>query len=132
MDVCLIEATNLDLIDDLLRTNREATSLQDLREQAGQDGWTLDDGLLKYQDRLVVAEDDDLRTRLIREVHAQVSTAHPGKTKTRKLIRDRYYWSGMTKDIDQYIRNCGDCRRASVLRDKTPRLLKPLPIPNRP
>ena len=37
VDVCLIKATNLDLIDDLLRTNREATSLQDLREQARQD-----------------------------------------------------------------------------------------------
>ena len=38
----------------------------------------------------------------------------------------------MTVDIDGYIRNCNDCRRATIPRDKTPGLLKPLPIPERP
>ena len=80
----------------------------------------------------MVAEENNLRTRLIKEAHAQVSTAHPGKNKTRKLIGDRYYWPGMTSDIDRYVRNCHDCRRATIPRDKTPGLLKPLPIPERP
>ena len=80
----------------------------------------------------MVALDDNLRTRLIKEAHAQISTAHPGKTKTRKLIGDRYYWVGMTADIDRYVRNCKDCRRSTIPQDKTPRLLKPLPIPKRP
>jgi hypothetical protein len=61
------------------------------------------DGLLTHQERLVVAADDDLRTQLIREAHAQVSTAHPGRTKTRKIIGDRYYWPGMVADIDHYV-----------------------------
>ena len=38
----------------------------------------------------------------------------------------------MTIDIDQYIRNCDDYRRSTIPRDKTPSLLKPLLIPNRP
>ncbi len=127
-------APDLGLIDNLLKTNREASSLQELRQKADNncDGWTIDKGLLKYQDRLVVAEDDNLRTQLIQEAHAQVSMAHPGKTKTRKVIGDRYYWPRMTTDIDRYIRNCSTCRRTTVPRDKTPGLLKPLPIPDRP
>jgi transposase InsO family protein len=80
----------------------------------------------------VVTKDQNLHTRLIAEAHAQVSIAHPGKNKTRKLIGDRYYWPGMTEDIDRYIRNCNDCRRSTIPRDKTPGLLKPLPIPDRP
>jgi transposase InsO family protein len=134
-EIYSIETSDLDFIDELLQTNRTATSLQDYRDKAVitavNNPWTLD-GLLKYQDRLVVASDNNLRTRLIKEAHAQVSTAHPGKTKTRKLIRDRYYWPGMTTDIDQYVRNCNDCRRATIPRDKTPGLLKPLPIPEQP
>jgi len=95
--------------------------------------WTLDDsGLLKHNERLVVTKDANLHTRLIAEAHSQPSTAHPGKNKTRKLIGDRYYWPRMTTDIDQYVRNCNDCRRSTIPRDKTPGLLKPLPIPERP
>ena len=38
----------------------------------------------------------------------------------------------MKADINQYIRNCDDYRRLKIPQDKTPRLLKPLPIPKRP
>jgi hypothetical protein len=39
----------------------------------------------------VVALDDNLQTRLIKEAHTQLSTAHLGKIKTYKLIGDHYY-----------------------------------------
>ena len=61
-----------------------------------------------------------------------MSTAHPGRNKTRKLLGARYYWPRMTTDIDRFVRNCDSCRRADVPRDKTPGLLRPLPIPARP
>jgi transposase InsO family protein len=73
-----------------------------------------------------------LRTHLIREVHDQISTAHPGRDKTYRLLKDRYYWKGMLADVERYVRNCHPCRRASSPRDKTPGLLQPLPIPDRP
>src|SRR6266699_3867083 len=54
--------------------------------------------------------------------------AHPGETKTCKIISDCYYWPGLVIDIDRYIRNCDSCCRSTIPRDKTPGLLKPLPI----
>ena len=66
-------------------------------------------GLLKHQERLVVAEDQNLQACLIKEAHCQISTAHPGKNKTCKIIGDCYYWPGMTIDIDWYVQNCHDC-----------------------
>ena len=72
--------------------NRTAPTLQEYREKATitavNNPWTLENGLLKHQSRLAVLVDSYLRTRLIKEAHAQVSTAHPGKTKTRKIIMD--------------------------------------------
>ena len=73
-----------------------------------------------------------LHTELIKEAHKQVSTAHPGRDKTYRLLRARYYWRGMLADVQRFIRNCHQCRRADVPRDKTPGLLHPLPIPERP
>jgi hypothetical protein len=75
---------------------------------------------------------DNLRTHIIHEAHDQVSTAHPGQNKTIKILRNRYYRPKMSDYIRQYIRNCAACQRATVPRDKTPGLLQPLPIPERP
>ena len=112
-ELCPIDISGLDFIDELLQANRTSPTLQEYHEKA-KDGATLwelrDNGLVTHQERLVVPDENNLRTRLITEVHTQISTAHPGKTKTRKLIGDRYYWPGMTIDIDRYIRNCNDCR----------------------
>ena len=38
----------------------------------------------------------------------------------------------MLADVDQYVRNCHPCRRASSPQDKTPGLLQPLLVPDRP
>jgi transposase InsO family protein len=125
---------NLDLIDRLLAQNRTAESLNTERTkgESTQQGWTIDNGLLQRYGRLAVPEEDNLRTELIREAHNQLSTAHPGRNKTLQLLKSRYYWSKMDSDVEQYIRNCHACKRSSVPRDKTPGLLKSLPIPERP
>jgi transposase InsO family protein len=128
-------AEPLVLTDQVLQANRKSLSLQGLRElstQDNEDTYTLQDGLLLADGRLVVPDEDQLRLRIIREVHDQKATAHPGRKKTIKAIRDRYYWRGLIGDINKYIRNCHVCRRTHTPRDKTPGLLHPLPVPARP
>ena len=69
-----------DLANELQRANQESLSLQDIRDKAkqGVKGYRLEEGLLLYQERLVVPDENYLRTKLIREAHDQVSSAHPG------------------------------------------------------
>jgi hypothetical protein len=74
---------------------------------------------------------DNLITDLIREAHDQISSAHPGKSKTARILGQKYYWRGLTTDVARYVRNCHACRRAYVPRDRTPGLLHPLPAPTR-
>jgi Integrase zinc binding domain len=109
-------------------------SLEALRAQAraGDTDLKLEDGLLLYWDRLIVPNTNHLRTDLIREAHEQVSTAHPGRNKTIRLLASRYHWKGLASSVEQYICNCHACRRANAPRDRTPGLLQPLPIPERP
>ena len=40
---------------------------------------------------------------------------HPGKDRTLSLLKDRFYWPGMSKDVEEWISHCG--RR---IRRKTP------------
>jgi hypothetical protein len=62
---------SVELLDQVLRANREAESLEALQQQAQQEEgseFTLEDGLLLYSSRLVIPE-TDLRTALIREAY---------------------------------------------------------------
>jgi predicted aspartyl protease len=122
----------LDLIDEIFQANRTALDLDHARKlgQESKGGYSLENGLLKKEGRLVVAE--SARTALITASHCGLSTAHPGQDKTKKLIKERYYWLGMDDDIERFVSNCHACRRSKVPRDKTPGLLHSLPIPDRP
>jgi hypothetical protein len=124
--------THLDLVDSILRLNRTSPEFDTARILADRkkDHWTLTDGLLKRHGRVAVPE--ELRTALLTEAHCQIASAHPGTRKTRQIIRDRYYWYKMDDDIKRFVRNCHACRRSTVPRDKTPGLLHPLPVPDRP
>ena len=104
-DNSLAVTDSLDLIDHLLQANRNSEELADRRldevtRPAGESPWAMQNGLVLYNGRLVVPNEDNLRTQIIKEAHAQVSTAHPGRNKTRKIIADRYYWPKMHQDID--------------------------------
>ncbi|KAK3104940.1 hypothetical protein FSP39_013542 [Pinctada imbricata] len=46
---------------------------------------------------------------------------HQGRDRTTSLIKDRFFWPGMTKDIERWIANCGRCiRRKSPTTTRAP------------
>ena len=52
-----------------------------------------------------------LRQRLLALHHDCSSSGHPGRDKTySKLCRD-YFWPGMSRDVNQYVRSCDKCQR---------------------
>lgn len=118
----------------VLTANRNHESLEEWRQEArqGDDHWTLRQGLLLFEGKLVVPHDRDLRARLLDEIHRQAAIAHPGPEKMKKLVAARYYWPELTSDVERYGDNCKICKRTKAWRDKTPGLLQPLPIPHRP
>lgn len=122
------------LVESILMANRTHESLEYERKRCadGHKDLRFDDDLLLYRERLIVPDVNFLRTKLIHEAHSQLSTAHPGARKTEILLRERYYWKGMSADIKRFVDNCHACQRGHHRRDKTPGLLHPLPIADRP
>ena len=130
--------SDLHIIDQILWVNWDSESLNELWDQAWDDknkegNWKLEDGLLLWKNWLFVPDDGpELWTWLLDEVHSQVSTAHPGQTKTQQLVQNCYYWPIWRKDVEWYMWNCIKCQQAKNPQDKTPGLLNPLPIPEWP
>nr|GEX14500.1 putative reverse transcriptase domain-containing protein [Tanacetum cinerariifolium] len=62
------------------------------------------DGALYYLDRIWVALKGDVRTLIMDEAHKSKYSVHTGADKMYYDLRDRYWWSGMKKDIVVYVR----------------------------
>ena len=81
--------SQLHLIDCICQANRRWDQEQQQERGELELPWTNEGGLLLHQDRLYVPDQDDLRVKLLDEIHQQLSTAHPGKTKTKQLLKER-------------------------------------------
>jgi hypothetical protein len=86
------------------------------------------DDLLVHQNRLMVPDENILRTRLCDEFHRFAHRAHSGRGKMRKMIFQQYFWPEIKLYINRYVGNYPKCKRNRNSRLKPAGLLRPLPI----
>jgi hypothetical protein len=108
---------------------KDATYQQLLRQSPLPRGQQTRDGLLWMGSQLVVPDDKKLRTDLIWEMHDTPLGAHAGRNRTLSALKQRFWWSGMTAEVADYVSTCDLCQRAKHSRQLTPGLLRPLPVP---
>jgi hypothetical protein len=48
---------------------------------------------------------------VIKMNHDPVYVAHPGIKRTHDLISLSYWWQGMRKSVEEYVRKCDPCQR---------------------
>ncbi len=72
------------------------------------------------------------RTPLIHSVHTSLGTGHPGANSTLSLLKNRYWWPNMARDVRRFVQGCMDCAISKSPRHLPAGKLLPLPLPNRP
>ena len=112
----------LDMLAKGQKRSREV-SLADCVEQNGR---------LIYQERLYVPDFEPLRLHLLQQHHDVPAAGHPGRSKTLDLLGRTYFWPGMRKDVDRYVRNCHTCQRSRTPRHASYGILQSLPIGESP
>jgi len=107
--------------------NYDKNAKRRLREQAG--SYLVTEDLLyrkhKCGNRLVILNEDK-RSKMIECVHAGVGDgiegaslgAHLGRDKTRAKLSEKYFWPGMFREIDEYLKHCLRCQKNSARIDK--------------
>ncbi len=73
-----------------------------------------------------------LRLALLDSVHSSPGSGHPGSQRTLSLLRNRYWWPNMSRDVARYVKGCPVCAIALTPRRLPEGKLVPLPIPRRP
>lgn len=113
-DVDCLSRLPVDEASDALDESRFAFVLVDYREAyAGDEGAQrllqaieLNNGYLYVNKKLYVTRDN--RENVVINAHGN---GHPGIDKTQEMIREKYFWPGMNKDIESLVRACETCRK---------------------
>ncbi|GKB01006.1 putative reverse transcriptase domain-containing protein [Tanacetum coccineum] len=87
------------------------------------------DGALYYLDRMRVPLKGDVRILIMDEAHKSKYFVLPGDDKMYYDLKDRYWWSGMKKDIAVYVSKCLTCLKVKAEHQRPSGLLQQPDIP---
>ena len=87
--------------------------------------------VLYYKDRVCVPDDNDLRKAILEEAHSGSFAIHPGSTKMYKDLKMSFWWSGMKRDVSEFVTKCLVCQRVKTEHQVPSGLLQPIRIPER-
>ena len=68
-----------------------------------------EDGFLYYRDRVCVINDNELKKSILEEAHCGSFSIHPSSTKMYQDLKISYWWSGMKKDVSDFVTKCMVC-----------------------
>ena len=87
------------------------------------------DGLLLYNNRIYVPDNDALRLELLRQHHDSPLAGHYGIDKTVELLSRNYWYPRMHAHVKSYVSTCELCSRSKSSRHLKHGELAPLPVP---
>jgi hypothetical protein len=84
------------------------------------------DEIFMYRGRIYVPNSNELKNMILREMHNVPYARHPGYQKTIATVKRQYYWSGMKKEVVDFIAKCLECQKVKVEHRHPTGLLQPL------
>jgi hypothetical protein len=79
------------------------------------EGFMVDnDRLLRFNNRIYVPPNDELRSLILNKAHRAVYMDHLGVTKMRADLKPLFYWKGMKEDIVNYVARCLECKQVKA------------------
>jgi len=131
----LCAATILDqnqLCSDILATLSSDSSISNYLSHP-EGCWSIDDaGFLRFDDRMYVPDNANLRLRVLQYHHDHVLAGHLGQNKTLELIRRHYTWPNICDDVQKFCKSCVTCMRSKPQCHRPYGSLQQLPIPECP
>ena len=85
-----------------------------------------EDRSLYYKDRVCVPDNNDLRKAILEEAHSGSFAIHPGSTKMYQDLKMSFWWSGMKRDVSEFVTKCLVCQRVKAEHQVPSGLLQPI------
>jgi Integrase zinc binding domain/RNase H-like domain found in reverse transcriptase len=69
--------------------------------------------------QIVVPSEMDLRRKIINYYHDTPTAGHPGRDETIQATKRKYWWPGMNRWIEDYVKGCAPCQQNKNLTHRT-------------
>jgi hypothetical protein len=112
-------------------TDEDAQQLitQLLIQSPDEQGFSLQQGIIRKANRIWIGCNSALRTKLITALHDSAVGGHSGIQATYQRVKKVFWWKGLKNDVTQYVQQCAVCQKAKPERVHPTGLLQPLPVP---
>lgn len=101
----------------------------DEREFKPRPGFNFESATLKFQGRLCVPNNSDLKKGILQKAHSSNFSIHSGNTKMYQDLKKNFWWPGMKKEIAEFVSKCLQCQQVKAEHQRPVRLFQLLPIP---
>ena len=64
-----------------------------------------------YKDRVCVPNDSELKKAILEEAHGGSFSMHPSSTKMYQDLKVSYWWSGMKREVLEFVTKCMVCQK---------------------
>lgn len=92
-------------------------------------GYSLEKGLIKYKEKVWIAQNTALQTKIIVALHSTAIGGHSRIQATYHRVKRLFHWKGLKSDVEQFVKQCQICQQAKHSNTHPSGLLQPLPIP---
>ncbi|WVZ78975.1 hypothetical protein U9M48_026610 [Paspalum notatum var. saurae] len=95
-----------------------------------EEGYSIDNGLIKYKDKVWLGNNSAIQTKIIAALHSTPIGGHSGINTTYYRVKKLFAWKGLKSHVESFVKQCSVCQQAKHSLTHPAGLLQPLPIPN--
>jgi hypothetical protein len=106
------------LMDQIREAQKVDTKIDEIKENMSKgkaDGFREDDqGTIWFEKRVCIPRDPEIKRLIFQEAHDSPYSIHPGNTKMYMDLKERFWWTGMKREIAEFIALCDVCNRVKA------------------
>ena len=88
-----------------------------------------DHGVLRFRGRICIPDNDEMKKMILAESHRSSLSIHSGATKMYHDLRTLFWWSGLKREVTQFLYSGLVCQKSKVEHQKPAGLLTLLDVP---
>ena len=119
-----VQSTLLGKIREAQKEDKEIAEIKERMSKGKAKGFCEDEhDTLWFENRVYVPNNVEIRKLILQEAHDSPYSIHPRNTKMYLDLKEHVWWTGMKKDIAEYVAICDVCQRVKAEPQKPAGLL---------
>src|SRR4030067_3471577 len=106
---------NSEFLNSIKEAHKLGVKLVDLmvgNNQAEDSDFKVDgQGVLRFRDRICIPDNEEMKKMILEESHRSSLSIHPGATKMYHDLKKLFWWSGLKRDVTQFVYSCLTCQK---------------------